>query len=226
MLCFQECLTPLAEAQNMALHWNAVEFSYPGCGPILPGWRWLAQPGLLQLVDGYSVGKTTVLQLLASDVAAQGGALLLNGDSAAQAKAAQHIFWHEPRKPHTMPPDTTTLAQWTEALRSNFSDWDDALLTELQQGLDVVQHWHKPLLALSTGSLRKAVMALGLASGAKLVLLDEPLSGLDKPAMAYVPQALAAAAARFAREGRYLVVAHYEALLPASDSVYVLDLPH
>ena len=58
-------------------------------------------------------------------------------------------------------------------------------------------------------------MALGLASGAQLVLLDEPLSGLDKPALAFVPQALRQAAQRFAQSGRYLVVAHYEPLLDA-----------
>ena len=209
----------------MALQWSGVAFAYPGAGAVLPGWQWLAQPGLVQLVDGYSVGKTTALQLLAGRLVATGGTLLLDGQTPAQLCAAYSVFWHEPRIADTMPPSTTTLAQWADQLRAHFADWDDDLLAQLQQGLDVAQHWHKPLLALSTGSLRKAVMALGLASGAQLVLLDEPLSGLDKPAMAYVPQALAAAAQRFAHEGRYLVVAHYEALVPAGGAVQVFDLP-
>ena len=210
----------------MALVWNAVAFAYPGAGPVLAGWQWQAQPGLVQLVDGYSVGKTTALQLLAGRLQGQGGTVLIDSQSPAQLKAAHTLFWHEPRKPETMPPDTTSLAQWTEALRAHYPRWDDTLLTELQAGLDVAQHWHKPLLALSTGSLRKAVMALGLASGAQLVLLDEPLSGLDKPALAFVPQALQAAAQRFAHEGRYLVVAHYEALVDAGPAVQLLELPH
>ena len=209
----------------MALQWNALEFAYPGCGPLLPGWRWQAQPGLVQLVDGESVGKTTALQLLAGDVAAQGGSLLIDGMPPAALQAAHQIFWHEPRKPHTLPPDRATLVQWAEQLRRHDPDWDDAVLAELQHGLDLQPHWHKPLLALSTGSLRKAVLALGLASGATLVLLDEPLSGLDKPALAVVPVALQAAAQRFARAGRYLVVAHYEALVPAAGDVQVVALP-
>ncbi|MFG5778122.1 ATP-binding cassette domain-containing protein [Comamonas sp. J-3] len=203
----------------------AVRFSYPGGGTVLPAWQWQAQPGLLQLVDAYSVGKTTALQLLAGRLAAAGGSLLVDGQSPAQLQAAHELFWHEPRKPETMPPDTITLAQWADSLRAHFASWDAALLAELQQGLGLAEHWHKPLLALSTGSLRKAVLALGLASGAKLVLLDEPLSGLDKPALAYVPVALQAAAQRFAREGRYLVLAHYEALLPAGAGVQALELP-
>ena len=210
----------------MALVWNAVQFAYPGAGPVLAGWQWQAQPGLVQLVDGYSVGKTTALQLLAGRLQGQGGAVLVDGQSPAQLQAAHALFWHEPRKPEAMPPDTTTLAQWTEALRAHYPRWDDALLADLQAGLDVAQHCHKPLLALSTGSLRKAVMALGLASGAQLVLLDEPLSGLDKPALAYVPQALQAAAQRFASEGRYLVVAHYEALVDTGTGVQLLELPY
>ena len=209
----------------MALQWSGVAFAYPGAGPVLPGWQWQAQPGLVQLVDGYSVGKTTALQLLAGRLPATNGAPLVDGQTPAQLGAAHAVFWHEPRVADTMPPNTTTLAQWADQLRAYFADWDDDLLAQLQQGLDLAQHWHKPLLALSTGSLRKAVMALGLASGARLVLLDEPLSGLDKPAMAYVPQALAAAAQRFAQEGRYLVVAHYEALVPAGGAVQVFDLP-
>lgn len=212
--------------QNMALQWMAVDFSYPGGGPVLPTWQWQAQPGLLQLVDAYSVGKTTALQLLAGRLVAAGGGLLLDGQSPAQLHAAHELFWHEPRKPDTMPPETTSLTQWADSLRTHFARWDDALLAELQTGLGLAEHWHKPLLALSTGSLRKAVLALGLASGAKLVLLDEPLSGLDKPALAYLPVALQAAARRFAQEGRYLVLAHYEPLLPAAAAVQQLELPH
>ena len=211
----------------MALQWTALEFSYPGSGPVLAGWQWQAEPGLVQLVDGYSVGKTTALQLLAGQLAASGGSVLVDGQTPAQLQAAHALFWHEPRRPNTMPPETTTLAQWTDALRAHFPHWDDAALAELQQGFDLAPHWHKPLLALSTGSLRKAVMALGLASGAQLVLLDEPLSGLDKPALAFVPQALRQAAQRFARSGRYLVVAHYEPLLDADAdaAVQVRELP-
>ena len=141
--------------------------------------------------------------------------VVVEGQPPAQLQAAHALFWHEPRRPNTMPPETTTLAQWTDALRAHFPHWDDAALAELQQGFDLAPHWHKPLLALSTGSLRKVVMALGLTSGAQLVLLDEPLSGLDKPALAFVPQALQQAAQRFAQSGRYLVVAHYEPLLDA-----------
>ncbi len=210
----------------MALQWNMVNFAYPSADAVLPGWYWQAQPGLVQLVDGYSVGKTTALQLLAGRLQAADGTLQVDGATPLQLQAAHQLFWREPRRPDTMPPDTTTLEQWAVQLSGYFPQWDAALLADLRSGFDLAPHWHKPLLALSTGSLRKAVMALGLASGAKLVLLDEPLSGLDKPAMAFAQQALQAAAQHFADTGRYLVLAHYEALVQEGGAVQIVELPN
>ena len=212
----------------MALQWNALAFAYPGAAPMLAGWRWQAQPGLVQLVDGWGVGKTTALQLLADRLQGMGGALLIDGRAPAHWRATGDVFWHEPRKPETMPASTTLVADWAGQLKDQCAHWDDAWLLELQQGLGLAPHWHKPLLALSTGSLRKVVMALGLASGALLVLLDELLSGLDRTATIFVQQALQTAAVRFAQQGRYLVLAHYEPLLAAGaahGAVQVVELP-
>ena len=52
-------------------------------------------------------------------------------------------------------------------------------------------------------------MAAGLASGAPLTLIDEPVAGLDNASLRYLGQAIAAAAAQ---PGRAIVVAHYEPL--------------
>lgn len=209
----------------MSLDWNALEFSYPQAAPLLAGWRWQAAPGLVQLVDGLSLGKTTALQLLAGQLQASGGSLRIDGQTAQALHSAAAVFWHEPRLPANMPPDTTVVADWIAQMRRDCPGWDEALFAHWQAGFDLAPNGAKPLLALSTGSLRKLVIALGLASGARLVLLDEPTSGLDKPALGFLREALQTAAPQLAAQGRYVVLAHYEPLLPAGGAVQVVALP-
>ena len=209
----------------MSLDWNALDFSYPQAGPLLAGWHWQAAPGLVQLVDGLSAGKTTALQLLAGQLQASGGSLRIDGQTVQALNSAGLVFWHEPRLPATMPAGTTVVADWIAQMRRDCPGWDEALFGQWQAGFDLAPHGAKPLLALSTGSLRKLVIALGLASGARLVLLDEPTSGLDKPALSFLREALQAAAPPLAAQGRYLVLAHYEPLLPAGGAVQVVALP-
>lgn len=209
----------------MSLEWNALDFSYPQAAPLLAGWQWQAAPGLVQLVDGLSAGKTTALQLLAGQLQACGGRLIIDGQTPQALKSAEGVFWHEPRLPATMPPGTTVVAAWVAKLRRDCPDWDEALFVQWQAGLDLAAHSAKPLLALSTGSLRKLVIALGLASGARLVLIDEPTSGLDKPALAFLREGLQTLAPHLAAQGRYAVLAHYEPLVDAGGAVQVVALP-
>jgi hypothetical protein len=48
----------------------------------------------------------------------------------------------------------------------------------------------KKLFMLSTGSKRKVWLAAGFASGADLLLLDEPFAALDAPSIAFVKELL------------------------------------
>lgn len=209
----------------MSLQWNALDFSHPQGLPLLPGWQWQAAPGLVQLVDGLSLGKTTALQLLAGQLQARGGSLLVDGQTPQALQMGGDVFWHEPRLPQTIPPPATVVADWIAQLRGRYPGWDDAQFSQWQDGFDLAPHMAKPLLALSTGSLRKLVMTLGLASGTRLVLLDEPTSGLDKPALAFLREGLQTLAPHLAAQGRYAVLAHYEPLVDAGGAVQVVALP-
>ena len=57
-------------------------------------------------------------------------------------------------------------------------------------GFGLAPHAFKTLYMMSTGMRRKAVLAVVLASGCPLLLLDEPTAGLDAPSTAWLVETL------------------------------------
>jgi len=191
----------------VALQVQGLGFSYPGC-EVFDGFGMQLPAGLALVTGGESRGKSTLLRLLAGDLAAQRGSVVLHGvDQQRQPAAyAQQVFRADPR---TTELDALTARGWWQGLPQQYPGWDAAALQAHVQGFSLQDHLDKPLYALSTGSKRKVLMAAALASGAALTLIDEPVSGLDKPSVAYLAQALSAAAMA---PGRVVLVAHYEPL--------------
>ncbi len=152
-------------------------------------------------------GKTTLLRLLAADVAAQRGTLQLDGvNLAADAQAyRQQVFWIDPR---TDTLDRQTPWAYWDSLPTHYSAFDRDLLLELVDALGLTPHQHKALYMLSTGTKRKVWLAAAFASGAMLTLLDEPFSALDKASIAVVLELLQEAAQHATRAW---VVADYVA---------------
>ena len=201
---------------GVMLQVDGLRFAYPGA-VVLHGVS-LAWPAGLALVQGdESSGKTTLLRLLAGELAPQAGAVALCGQPAAPADLRAAAFWQDPRSSAL---DALTARQWLASLPAQHPRWDAAALAAHQEGFGLAPHLDKPFYALSTGSRRKVLMTGALASGARLTLIDEPLAGLDKPSITHLVQALAAAACA---GGRLLVVAHYEAL-PGLQADAVLTL--
>lgn len=205
-------------AERNFLQVDGLRFSYPECA-VLDGLS-LAWPAGLALVRGdESSGKTTLLRLLAGELAAQAGRILLQGTGPAEAPKvyAQKVFLADPRAGDL---DSLTARGWLGGLPARYPLWDAAALAAHTEGFTLQEHLDKPFYALSTGSKRKVLMAGALASGAPLTLIDEPVGGLDKPSIRYLAQALASEASR---QDRLTVVAHYEALADVPWST-VVDL--
>lgn len=182
-------------------------FAYPECAVLdALSFSW---PAGLALVQGdESSGKTTLLRLLAGELVPQTGEVRLQGASLRAAPAAYRaqVFWQDPRSAAL---DDVPAREWLARLPARYPAWDAAALAAHVHGFSLEPHLDKPFHALSTGSRRKVLMAAGLASGAALTLIDEPVAGLDKPSASYLVQALS----RVAQGGaRLVVVAHYEAL--------------
>jgi len=187
---------------------EGLSFRYPNPRvEILADWSAAIPPGITLVQGGDGRGKSTLLRLLAGALPVDAGELQLNGLSLkAQPEAyRRQLFWMEPRSTDF---DPLTPPQYFQSVRDRYSGFDEALARQLAEGLGLEPHLHKQLFMLSTGSKRKVWLAAAFASGADLLLLDEPFAALDAPSIAFVKQLLGQASAH---PGRAVVVADYEA---------------
>lgn len=117
------------------------------------------------------------------------------------------------------------------AVRSGFGGevWPSAELTAAQERrvdracalLGVERLRRRSVLTLSTGELRRVLLARALVSGPRLLLLDEPCDGLDADAR----RAFLGVLSRLAREGPPLVLAthRHDEILPPIARVAVME---
>lgn len=186
---------------------DSLRFAYPEV-PLFDGLSAQVPAGATLVLVGDSSGKTTLLRLLAGELAAGAGQLVLQGVALQSAPAdyRAQVFWGDPR---AVTLDEQGVRDWLAALPARYPRFDAAALALHIEGFELQEHMHKRFLMLSTGTRRKVWTAGALASNAALTLLDEPVAGLDKPSIQYLQRALAAVADE---PDRAVVVAHYDAL--------------
>lgn len=156
---------------------------------ILANWSGKILPGVTLVQGGDGRGKSTLLRLLAGTLPADSGQLRLNGVSLKEKPDAyrQQLFWMEPRADTF---DQLTPPQYFETVRSRYAGFDADLIAALVDGLGLETHMGKQLFMLSTGSKRKVWLTAAFASGAAVLLLDEPFAALDAPSIAFVKEQL------------------------------------
>lgn len=82
------------------------------------------------------------------------------------------------------------LSRFVELHRAFYPNFSDELLNENLQHFDLTPEVN--LGALSTGQLKKAYISFALATGTRLLLMDEPTNGLDIPSKAQFRRTVAA----------------------------------
>jgi len=163
-------------------------FSYPQ-RTLFQGWSARLPAGVTSVCGDESTGKTTLLRLLAGDLAADKGALQIAGVCQhldAQAYRAQ-VFRTDPQAP--LPQDVTPLA-WIAQVGLRYPAFNTAAVAVLIERLRLQDHQHKPMFMLSTGSRRKVWLVAAFACGAPLVLIDQPFAALDKASIEAVRELL------------------------------------
>jgi ABC-type multidrug transport system ATPase subunit len=195
-------------------------FAYPQC-PLFADLSFHAPSGVSLVRGGDGAGKTTLMRLLAGELAAQAGALRIQQVRLQDQPSAymQQVFWVEP---HSTSFDQISPTDYFASLRAAYPQFDYPAIGALAEGLSLTEHMHKPMYMLSTGSKRKVWLAAAFASGAALVLLDDPFGALDKPSITYVKQLLGEAAGQTTRA--YVVTSYDAAALGDVPLAANLDL--
>jgi ABC-type multidrug transport system ATPase subunit len=163
-------------------------------------------PGLTWIKGDEGTGKSTLLRVLSGRLAHQGGELELNGTRLEAGAYALKglVFLSEPQATIS---DQITPREYFASLRPQYPTFNQALLENLQQGLDLTQHIDKKLFMLSNGSKRKVWLAAAFASGATVTLIDDPFSALDRQSIKVLRELLEDAVEQ---TSRVFVVADYE----------------
>ncbi len=194
-------------APSVVLQARSLGFGFPRQPALFFNWSADIASGVIWVGGDESTGKTTLLRLLAGELAPQSGTLQVNGISLQEQPQAyrNQIAWVDPR---TQAFDALTPQAYWDGLRKQHLAFADELLTDLIAGLALESHLPKSLYMLSTGTKRKVFLAGALASGAAVTLLDEPFAALDRASIALVLELLQEASSH---PSRAWVVADYVA---------------
>ena len=185
---------------------DGLNFSYQG-HPLFINFSARIPAGVTFIQGGDGRGKTTLVRLLAGDLPVESGNLQLMGVILAEDSQAyrDRVFWIDPR---TDAKDALSPSAYFETIKAKFPGFDAKVLEALITGLSLDDHVDKSLYMLSTGSKRKVWIAAAIASGAELILIDDPFAALDKPSIRFITQLLQDASAQSTRAW---VISGYEA---------------
>ncbi len=181
-------MTTSTTQKKTVLQATDITFQYPG-HPLFSNWSYDIPEGITLVLGGDGRGKTSLLQLLAGELTAQSGQLLIEEVSLAGQPDAyrRRVFWVDPR---TDAYDQMLVPDYFATVRSAYSQFDDAVLAQAIEGLGLTPHINKQMFMLSTGSKRKVWLAAAFAAGATVSLLDDPFAALDKSSIEFITRML------------------------------------
>lgn len=157
--------------------------------PLLDIHNWRLPAGVHLLHGDSGSCKTTLLRILAQQLPAQALVLAVDGEPADQKQSSfwrKAVFYddiHAPDWTTAHACQHTASAYLAQQLgQQTYPAWQRAY-GELLDAFKLTPHLDKQLFMLSTGTRHKLMLTAALLSPQPLVLLDEPLAGLDWPSV-------------------------------------------
>lgn len=159
------------------------DYSYPTSGNVLSSVSLAVEQGtILGLVGANGSGKSTLLSIMAGLYSPTGGTLTVGelaspGDEKVIRSTCRLVMQDA---------DLQILGATVEEdlfLGRKHTNENVADAREMADRFNLLGVWDKPVQTLSWGMKRKLCLAAALLDGPRVLLLDEPFSGLDYPGM-------------------------------------------
>ena len=179
----------------------------------------------LALIGTNGSGKSTLLKTLVGLLPPLKGELTVLGSAPAQS-SRQFAYLSQFHSSSFILPlcavDVVRMGRYAEhGLTGKLTSFDDDLIADSMKRMGIGTLAEKPLRALSGGQQQRVYIAQALARHAKVLVLDEPASGLDAGAREIYQQALRDEMAR----GASVVVATHD-IQEAMDCTQTMLLAH
>lgn len=180
-------------------------------------------PGeILGLVGPNGAGKTTTLRVLSGIIPPSSGRVLLNGhDVVSDAIAAKRITGYVPDDPKLF--ETLTVKEnldFTAALYQ-VSDHSE-LATSLLSNFELTDKLNVPIQNLSLGMRQKLAICCAYLTSPKVIIFDEPLTGLDPKGIQVIQKSIQERAAN----GAAVIISSHLLSLVEKICTHLLILDH
>jgi ABC-type Mn2+/Zn2+ transport system ATPase subunit len=140
-------------------------------------------PGATAVVGPNGSGKSTLLHLVAGLLRPATGAVIVAGHPPSPTRAdVAYVLQTHQVSPHLPVTGREVVALGRAPARGPFrrlTPVDRAAVTEALAMVEMLPLQHRHLSELSGGQRQRVFIAQGLAQGAAILLLDEPVAGLD-----------------------------------------------
>lgn len=190
-----------------------VDFMYPKRPLLFGGLDLELKSGrVVGLLGKNGAGKSTLMRLMAGLLRPTSGIVRYDGEMTFDRQLRfldQLLFMSE----KVSIPDHLKVKEYVEIYRDFYSDFDREKLDQLTQEFQIGQD-HR-VSNLSYGQQKKLQIAIGLSSGARLLLFDEPTNGLDIPSKSAFRKVVSA----HMREDQLLVISTHQ----VKDIEYLID---
>jgi ABC-type Mn2+/Zn2+ transport system ATPase subunit len=167
-------------------------------------------PGYTAIVGPNGSGKSTLLDAIAGVLPTERGRIdVRTGRSGGPSRAIAYVLQAQHASEHLLVSAAEVVALARAAARGPFRPLraaDRAAVRAAMERLEVADLARRRLAAMSGGQRQRVFVAQGLAQDAPILLLDEPVAGLDLPSTALIRAAVEEE--RWA--GRVVVVATHD----------------
>jgi zinc transport system ATP-binding protein len=164
---------------------RGVSFAY-GSTPVVEGVDLTVAPGeFVALVGPNGSGKSTLLRVILGALTPNRGSVRLLGRSPTELRDRWRLGY-VPQRPTLAPDVPATVREIVTAGRLARNGWwrrlrdaDDQAVAHAMESVDLADLADQPVRKLSGGQQQRAFVARAFASEPELLVLDEPIAGID-----------------------------------------------